>query len=93
MQTELRFPKNSYSDWVMRNSLYWMNSITDWTLDDDNDNWVVRLSNSDFDCKAQLHRHLNDYLLREKIMVRTSTVRDAITFNVLSSIERRLDIK
>jgi His-Xaa-Ser system protein HxsD len=91
MQTELRFPQSSYSDWVMRNSLYWMSPVTEWTLDSDKDDWIVHLSNSDFGCKAQLHRYLNDYTLREKIMAKTAAVRDAITFNVLSSIERRLD--
>lgn len=91
MQTELLFSQSSYSEWVMRNSLYWMSPVTEWTLDSDKDNWIVHLSNSGFECKAQLHRHLNDYSLREKIMARTAAVRDAITFNVLSSIERRLD--
>ena len=91
MQTELRFPRSSYSVWVMRNSLYWMSPVTEWTLNSDKDDWIVHLSNSEFSCKAQLHRHLNDYSLREKIMAKTAAVRDAITFNVLSSIERRLD--
>lgn len=93
MQTELHFPISVHSEWVMRNSLYWMSPITQWTLDSNNGNWIVKLSNSDFECTAQLHRHLNDYSLREKIMAKTAPIRDAITFNVLSSIERRLEIE
>lgn len=90
MQIELRFPQIAYSEWVMRNSLYWMTPISAWTLESAHGDWVVTLSNADFDCKAHLHRLLNDYTLREKIMAKTAVVRDAISINVLSSIEQRL---
>lgn len=93
MPTELHFLKSSYTEWVMRNSLYWMSALTDWTLDSSDEHWIVKLANSDFGCQAQLHRYLNDYTLREKVMVKTSSVRDAIALNVLSSIERRLEIE
>lgn len=93
MQTELRFPKAIYSEWVIRNSLYWMSSQTEWTLEHTLEEWVVCTTNSEFECKAQLHRYLNDYSLREKIMLKTSAIRDAITFNVLSNIENKLNAK
>ena len=51
----------NYSEWVVRNSLYWVDG--DYTLNEKDGLWEVALY--DEGQEKQLHRLLNDYRLRE----------------------------
>lgn len=84
------FDKDRYSEWVIRQSLYWLTPSTPWTLDEEGAHWVIRLKVDSFDAVAELDRLLNDFLLREKIGHQTDGVRGAIADAVLRSIKQRL---
>ncbi|WP_244913651.1 His-Xaa-Ser system protein HxsD [Pantoea coffeiphila] len=82
--------KTEYSEWVVRNSLYWMSAITHWQLDGDDRDWIVSFKLSNDEVEFEFERLLNDYKLREQLQVHTDAVRTAIIDNVLRSIDSRL---
>ncbi|WP_374962224.1 His-Xaa-Ser system protein HxsD [Spongiibacter tropicus] len=85
-----RLAKDRYSELVVRNTLYWLTAYTEWTLDEEEDNWIVQLSSNDPSLQAKFDALLNDYLLREKLSLKTEPYRDAITSAVLKGITERL---
>lgn len=85
-----RLNKANYSEWVVRNALYWLTPTSPWTLDEDGDSWLVQVQHGSFDVDAELNRLLNDYVLREQLMAETRLVRDAIAKAVLKSINARV---
>lgn len=82
------FEKNKYSEWVIRNSLYWLTPKTQWKLEDDETSWKVSLENHSLE--FEFERLLNDYQLREKLQQQTGKLRDTIIQKVLRSIDKRL---
>lgn len=82
--------KTMYSEWVIRNSLYWMSTFTRWKLDEDEEHWLVSFENWSDDIEFEFERLLNDYKLREKLQAHTGQVRTSIIDNVLRSIDSRL---
>ncbi|ORM74328.1 His-Xaa-Ser system protein HxsD [Pantoea wallisii] len=82
--------KTMYSEWVLRNSLYWMSSIAHWKLDEDDKYWLVSFEHLNDEIEFEFARLLNDYKLREKLQVHTVQVRTSIIDNVLRSIDSRL---
>lgn len=82
--------KAMHSEWVLRNSLYWMSTVTCWRLDEDNENWLVSFEHWNDEVEFEFERLLNDYKLREKLQVHTGQVRTSIIDNVLRSIDSRL---
>lgn len=82
--------KTIYSEWVVRNSLYWMSVYTHWKLDEDEYNWFVSFDTINDDVEFEFERLLNDYKLREKLQAHTGQVRSSIIDNVLRSIDSRL---
>jgi His-Xaa-Ser system protein HxsD len=78
---KISLSKSNYSEWVIRNSLYWLTSVTDWQLSDSDSVWTISLMDNNDQIVSQLHRLLNDYKLR---------ITDSIAVNVLTSIDSRL---
>ncbi|MDR6982049.1 His-Xaa-Ser system protein HxsD [Rheinheimera pacifica] len=90
---KISLSKSNYSEWVIRNSLYWLSSVTDWKLSDSDSYWTIILSDNNEQVVSQLHRLLNDYKLREIITNKTQCITDAIAVNVLTSIDNRLKLQ
>ncbi|AIR85251.1 His-Xaa-Ser system protein HxsD [Pantoea rwandensis] len=82
--------KTMYSEWVLRNSLYWMSAVTRWKLDENDQNWLVSFELWNDEVEFEFERLLNDYKLREKVQAHTGQVRSSIIDNVLRSIDSRL---
>lgn len=82
--------KTTHSEWVLRNSLYWMSSVTRWKLDEDDKHWLVSFEDWNDEVEFEFERLLNDYKLREKLQAHTGQVRTSIIGNVLRSIDTRL---
>ncbi|MEN4602349.1 His-Xaa-Ser system protein HxsD [Pantoea agglomerans] len=85
-----KLDKTMYSEWVIRNSLYWMSAVTRWKLDEDDQNWFVSFESFSNEIEFEFERLLNDYKLREKLQAHTGQVRTSIIDNVLRSIDSRL---
>ncbi|KMK18279.1 hypothetical protein ABW09_10845 [Pluralibacter gergoviae] len=88
MQKKLR--KKTHSEWVLRNSLYWMSAVARWKLEEDDENWIVSFEPFNKEVEFEFQRLVNDYKLREKIQSHTGQVRTSIIDNVLRSIDSRL---
>lgn len=82
--------KTEASEWVLRNSLYWMSTFTRWKLDEDEEHWLVSFEHWSDDIEFEFERLLNDYKLREKLQAHTGQVRTSVIDNVLRSIDSRL---
>lgn len=82
--------KNEYSEWILRNSLYWMSNVARWKLDEDDEHWLVSFEDWNDEVEFEFERLLNDYKLREKLQAHTGQVRSSIIDNVLRSIDSRL---
>jgi len=82
--------KTKDSEWVVRNSLYWMSTVTRWKLDEGDEHWIVSFEDWNDEVEFEFERLLNDYKLREKLQAYTGQVRSSIIDNVLRSIDSRL---
>ncbi|WP_275267301.1 His-Xaa-Ser system protein HxsD [Pantoea ananatis] len=82
--------KTMHSEWVVRNSLYWMSAVVRWELDENEENWLVSFDHWNDEIEFEFERLLNDYKLREKLQAHTVQVRTSIIDNVLRSIDSRL---
>ncbi|KAF6661301.1 His-Xaa-Ser system protein HxsD [Enterobacteriaceae bacterium EKM102V] len=82
--------KTMYSEWVLRNSLYWMSTVARWKLDEDDEHWLVSFEDWNDEVEFEFERLLNDYKLRDKLQAQTGQVRASIIDNVLRSIDSRL---
>lgn len=78
------FSKEKYSEYVMRNSLYWMSQYCEWELNDLTDNWEVIIPEEN---KKNLDNLVNDFKLREMIGFKTNDVRERIIYNALKRVE------
>lgn len=87
---ERTLKKDVYSEWVIRNSLYWMTSLTQWKLCEDISSWTISFENDSPECLYEFERLLNDYTLREKLQHITGALRDSIVNKVLRSVDERL---
>ncbi|BFM22478.1 His-Xaa-Ser system protein HxsD [Gilvimarinus japonicus] len=86
----IRLKKTKYSEWVVRNSLYWLSAVCDWDLEEGAIYWDIQVTDNIDIARTNLAKHLNDYLLREQLASRSSMTRQAIIQNVLAGIEKRL---
>ncbi|WP_421665289.1 His-Xaa-Ser system protein HxsD [Pantoea agglomerans] len=82
--------KTMHSEWVVRNSLYWMSAVVRWELDENEENWLVSFDHWNDEIEFEFERLLNDYKLREKLQAHTVQIRTSIIDNVLRSIDSRL---
>lgn len=85
-----KITKIIYSEWVLRNSIYWMSNVTRWKLNEDDEHWLVSFETWNDEVEFEFERLLNDYKLREKLQAHTGQVRSSIIDNVLRSIDSRL---
>ena len=84
------YSKKNYSEWVIRNSLYWLSNNSKWSLKESEEFWSVSIQEDEESTLQELDRLINDYLLREKIMKKTEGVREKIALKVLQSIEEKI---
>lgn len=82
--------KSRYSEWVIRNSLYWLTAVSTWKLEETATHWEITLGKSGSESEQELSRLLNDYVLRERLMLQTDSIRQSIATSVLCDIQRRL---
>lgn len=82
--------KDFYSEWVIRNSLYWMTPFTQWGLCEDISSWTISFESDSPECLYEFERLLNDYTLREKLQHKTGALRDSIVHKVLRCVDERL---
>ncbi|EUM76489.1 His-Xaa-Ser system protein HsxD [Enterobacter sp. MGH 7] len=82
--------KDQFSEWVIRNTLYWMTPVTSWKLEENISSWIIFFETSSPECEFEFGRLLNDFSLREKLHHQTGQLRDAIVSKVLRSIDDRL---
>jgi len=82
--------KDTYTENVIRKSLYWMSGTTDWTLDENENTWYVELESDKEDNIKKFNRLLNDQVLREKIDSETGMIRRSIIRKVLKSLDSSL---
>ena len=85
------YSKKNYSEWVIRNSLYWFSNHSKWSLEESGESWSVSIQEDEESALHELDRLINDYLLREKIMKETEGVREKIALKVLQSIEEKIN--
>ena len=90
MSMKKNINKHGCSEWVLRNSLYWMSAVTRWKLDEDDQHWLISFEDWNNEVEFEFERLLNDYKLREKLQAHTGQVRTSIIDNVLKSIDSRL---
>ena len=90
MVTDKRIEKRKFSEWVVRQALYWMTPVSRWTLDETESEWIIALEDESFAVRSELDRLLNDYLLREKLMSKTHATREAISQAVLEGINKKV---
>lgn len=92
MNTEILFNKTTHSEMVIRKALYWLSSYTKWELSETGSCWVVLIPTTDNAVKSrqELHRLINDQILREKITLQTQNIRKSIITKVLHDIEESL---
>lgn len=79
--------ESEYSEWVVRNSLYWMSEVTTWKLNKSGSVFKIELSNDSEEIICRLHRLLNDFSLRSDLLEKTAGVRYDIIKKSLLSIE------
>ena len=87
---ERMLEKGLYSEWVIRNSLYWMTPLTQWKLREELSCWTISFESDSPECLYEFERLLNDYTLREKLQHKTGALRDSIVHKVLRSVDERL---
>lgn len=87
MSYVLEISSEEYSEWVVRNSLYWMSEMSAWELESSEAGYQIELKNSSEECIFRLHRLLNDFKLRSKLMDKTQSIREKIITQALQSIE------
>ncbi|WP_216613814.1 His-Xaa-Ser system protein HxsD [Vibrio mediterranei] len=85
-----KLDKNTFSESVVRNALYWMSPITTWKLDSEAGQWSVHFTSDDESVIFEFERLLNDYLLREKLTYKTEHYLDGISRAVLRAVEDKL---
>ena len=75
----ITLPKSKYSELVVRKSLYWLSRESEWILEENNDVWSIKFLIADSaELTAKFHRHLNDYILREKLDSHSNELKAAI---------------
>lgn len=88
MKNLIKYPKDTYSEQSIRKALYWLSKVCQWKLDSSGDSWLIELSVTDTnfnECKAELDRLINDFILREELDKKTKHLREKI---ISAALER-----
>lgn len=83
---EIYLSKNIYSQSVMRNALYWCSPEGNWLLQENDRDWIVQLHDHSSLFETTLHRHLNDFILREKLEDKTRIKKEKIILAALAAV-------
>ena len=74
----IKLQQDLYSEPVVRKALYWCSEESGWTLQQQEADWLICVQNPTEFFEELLHKHLNDFLLREKLDVQTRSLREDI---------------
>ncbi len=74
----IKLQRAFYSELVVRKALYWCSSESGWTLQLQDDHWLICVKTPTCSFEEILHKHLNDFLLREKLDKKTRSLREEI---------------
>lgn len=85
-----KFTEEQYTESVLRQVLYWMTPVTEWSLVIHEGIAEITLKKNDDETICHFHKLLNDYKLREQIEWQTKDIRDSIMQKVLASLDKRL---
>lgn len=83
--------KKLYSELVLRKALYWLKPEYQWTMEENETEWLIKFSCSQDDfalCKYELNKLLNDYCLREKLDSQTDDLKLAIIRKALKDLSK-----
>ena len=83
-----KLDKKNYSEYVIRNSLYWQSQFCSWHLEETPLEWIVVVEAESPKDYFEFERLLNDYKLREAVMSKTNDIRTSIVDSVLNGIDR-----
>lgn len=83
---EIYLSKMLYSQMVVRNSLYWCSPEGEWLLQETDENWIVQLNGHSALFETTLHRHLNDFVLRETLEEKTRVKKEKIILAALTAV-------
>lgn len=86
----IKITNSQYSEIVVRKTLYWMSTMTEWTLVIKDDTAEVVFINDNEEVDYYFHQLLNDFKLREQVESKTKNIRDSIMHKVLASLDKRL---
>ena len=78
MTMHIKLDQNQYSEWVVRNSLYWIDG--EYTLESIDGYWNIELQ--DEANMIQLNKLINDYRLRELSILRNGSANKLVEFVV-----------
>lgn len=87
----LSLSKKLYPELVLRKALYWLKPEYQWTMEENESEWLITFicSQDDFfHCKHELNKLLNDYSLREKIDSQTDDLKLAIIRKALKDLSK-----
>ena len=85
----LELNKTSYSEDVIRKSLYWCSEFCQWKLSETDNKWVVTFETDDQSIEDEItgfYKLLNDFVLREQIDRNTKHLRHKIIQNALTRL-------
>jgi len=54
------YSKKYYSEWVIRNSLYWFSNHSKWSLEESEESWSVSIQEDEENALQELDRLIND---------------------------------
>ena len=86
----IKLAQDRYSESVVRKSLYWCDPEALWTLDSHEGFWVISVEQPTPSFEASLHKHLNDFLLRERLDVQTRPLREELINASLQAVIRNV---
>ena len=75
-----------YSELTIRKSLYWCSPEGHWTLKTHETEWLIEVQNPSDLFEPTLHRHLNDFHLREQLDKKTLVKRQEIIEAALNAV-------
>lgn len=90
MSLEIKLPLLQFSEQVIRKALYWCSSEAGWTLHQQASEWLIRVQEPTDSFEELLHKHLNDFVLREKLDHKTGALRSEIIKASLQAVVRNV---
>ncbi|HCV01583.1 MAG TPA: His-Xaa-Ser system protein HxsD [Pseudoalteromonas sp.] len=88
---KLLFKKQQYSEVVLRKALYWLQHQYQWALEDNENEWLIKVScdgNDFIHFQSELNKLLNDYSLRDKLNSNTEDLKLAIIRKALKDLSQ-----